>query len=251
MRPIQNTKRPSFFSIAIRSLPQWPLVLLILLTLASPVGDSKWFFLHVPGYRYHPGCNPTTITTKDIRNFHKVDDDLYRGAPPTCRGYARLSALRVRTIIFLEGGGADALKRCARRERLRLGYVPFDIPLFDTVIGGISDQNLARLFVTMQHAPKPIFITCKFGEDRTGLVVALYRMKRGEMSFQEAEQEAYYYGMSRHGLPGITMTLDRFKHPEQLRRLPAPTLSARRPKGVCKLRTTERARRSLHLEPRA
>jgi len=244
MRRLRTAARRALFlgsRPTIRVSPgQIGLVLLCILTL-SVVGEGRWFWRHVPGYQYHQGCNPAAIPEKDVPNFHKVDDDLYRGAPPACAGYADLARAGIRTIIYLQGGSGKALKSCQKETGVKLDFVSYNLPLVDTVVAGISDENLAHLFFTLQQAPKPIFVTCKFGEDRTGVVVALYRMKLGEMPFAEAEQEALYYGMEPHLLPGITRTLDRFKDPQKLSLIPSPTLSPTPPGGVCKLPATGEA----------
>jgi protein tyrosine phosphatase (PTP) superfamily phosphohydrolase (DUF442 family) len=222
-----------------RSLKVIALFVLSFLTL-SGICQGKLFFRHWVPYRFHHTCNPTTISERDIQNFHRVDSDLYRGAPPKCSGYIKLARLGVKTIINLQGGGRGALERCQRKKGLRLRFISFDIPLLETTVTGISDQSLRRLFAMMQRAPKPMFITCRYGEDRTGVIVALYRMKRGEMSFSQAEREALYYGMERYLLPGLKETLDRYKNPQELRSLPAPTLSAFRPESVCYARVIAR-----------
>src|SRR5437773_8038681 len=62
----------------------------------------------------------------------------------------------------------------------------------------------------MKSAAKPIFVSCSLGRDRTGMVVALYRMKRGEMSFNEVWQEGVYYGY-RPRFRELRNALDRYQ----------------------------------------
>ena len=181
----------------------------------------------------HPrDCNPTTISDGDICDFHKLDNDLYRGGRPTCSGLSKLEALGIRTFIDLAGSEA-ALHGCgddARKAGLR--FVSFHISLLQIVLTGVSDERLRSLFALMQKAPKPIFLSCSLGRDRTGLIVALYRMKRREISFNKAEQEAVYYGY-RPRFIGLRKTLERYKDPRELRLLPAPSLSAAPPESIC------------------
>jgi hypothetical protein len=181
--------------------------------------------------RYPGDCNPTTITDSDICDFHKVDNDLYRGGHPTCSGLSKLEALGVRTFIDL-GGSEAGLHGCeddARRVGVR--FLSFHISLLQIVMTGVSDERLRRLFALMQKAPKPIFLSCSLGRDRTGVIVALYRVKRQELSFSKAEQEAAYYGYRR--FIGLRKTLERYKDPQKLGSLPAPSLSAVQAESVC------------------
>jgi len=177
-------------------------------------------------------CNPANISDSDICGFHKVDNDLYRGGRPTCNGLSKLQALGMRTFINL--GGADgALHGCeddARKAGVR--FISFHISLAQTVLTGVSDDRLRRLFALMQEAPKPIFLSCYLGRDRTGMIVALYRVRRRELSLQEATKEAVYYGYRPHFI-GLRKTLERYKDPRQLEFLPALSSSAAPLDSVC------------------
>jgi len=197
------------------------------LALLSTEPSDARLFRHVT----RPDCNPTNITQKDIRGFHQVDTDLYRGARPTCAGYAKLAALGIRTIIDLQGG-SGIIQKCRTAKRVQFRFVPFDLNLMETGVTGVPREKMLKLFATMRDVPKPIFLSCKFGEDRTGVVVALYRVKRGEMSFQQAEREALYYGFEPH-LLGLKRTLDRYKDPREMAALPSPVRSSR-PESACR-----------------
>jgi protein tyrosine/serine phosphatase len=184
--------------------------------------------------------NPSAITPQEIRNFHQVDADLYRGGHPRCSGYAKLAALGIRTIVDLQGGTKGSLTDCEAHRRLRsfpFRIISFRINFLQTAITGVSSENLRRLFASMERAPKPMFVTCKLGDDRTGLVVALYRIKRREMSFDEARREALRYDFHPDLLLGLRTTLDRYRNPQEVRLLPPPDISeaprrgVRRPKG--------------------
>jgi tyrosine-protein phosphatase SIW14 len=184
-----------------------------------------------------PDCNPTEITPKDIRGFHRVDQDLYRGGHPSCSGYAKLQALGIRTIIDLQGGLERKIERCkvkgAADNNGQFRFIPFDIKLYQTAVTGVSEARVNSLFALIAQAPKPIFINCKFGEDRTGMVIAIYRMKRGEMNYQEARSEALYYGFEPR-LCGLNKTLKRYRDPQKLAALPMPDPSPPPLSSVCR-----------------
>ena len=85
----------------------------------------------------------------------------------------------------------------------------------------------------MKAAPKPIFVSCSLGRDRTGMVVALYRMKRGEMSFEEARREALYYGY-RPRYRGLRNALERYQDQRKLELLPVPSADPPSAATVCR-----------------
>jgi len=193
--------------------------LLVCLVLASTVSSEASY------HGYPRAGNPSRITEKDIPNFHQVDADLFRGGHPDCNGYAKLAALGIRTIVDLQGGAVGTIRGCEKRtgrRNLNFHIIPFEIWFGQTAVTGVSDQRLRQLFGMMRQAPKPMFVTCKLGDDRTGVIVALYRMRRGEMSFQRAEQEARSYHFHPDVLIGLKLTLDRYRDRRKVSALPDP-----------------------------
>jgi len=177
-------------------------------------------------------CNATDVTEGEICNFHKVDEDLYRGGRTSCSGFAKLRGLGIRTFIDL-GGADSALGDCdAYTSGLGSQFVRFHISPVQTALTGVSDEKLRKLFAFMQAAPKPMFVSCALGRDRTGLIVMLYRARLRELPLDQAEKEAIHYGL-REGFLGLRRTLRLYKDPPRLAALPAPTSSAKSAGGEC------------------
>ena len=177
-------------------------------------------------------CNLMAIPDHEICNFHKVDNDLYRGARPTCGGLARLETLGIRTFIDL-GGAEAAIAGCKDQAReAGMRFIYFHISVAQIILSGVSAERLQQLFTLIQQAPKPIFVSCSLGRDRTGMVVALYRARHGELSFDRAEREAVYYGYRTHFI-GLRKAFERYRDPRELASLPAPSLSPAPPGDAC------------------
>jgi hypothetical protein len=101
-----------------------------------------------------------------LARFDRVDDGIYRSAQPTG---AQLRALRerygLRTILKLNLGRDHA---------------PPDVRVIHERLDPLVEPppaTLARILDEIERAPKPLLIHCTHGEDRTGLVVALYRLR--------------------------------------------------------------------------
>lgn len=204
---------------------------LVALILGYPTLALASWFSKAP---HRPDCNPSSITQKEVPNFHYVDNDLYRGGRPSCAGLLKLEALGIRTFVDMGGGVAGTFPHCEGAESEgAIRVIRFKIDLPHIVIFGVSDRRLRELFSLMREAPKPIFLSCSLGRDRTGLIVALYRMKRGEMSYPEARQEAIYYGY-RPSFIGLRKALERYQEPRELRLLPAPSRTQAPPETVCR-----------------
>lgn len=181
-------------------------------------------------------CNPNSISRKEIPNFHRVDNDLYRGGHPSCTGLAQLESLGVRTFIDL-GGAGGAFHHCkSARNGTGIQVYHVKVSVADITLLGISDEKLRTIFALMQKSPKPVFVSCSLGRDRTGVITALYRMKRGEMSFAEAEDEAIYYGY-RPRFIGLHRALDRYRDPQEVKLLPSPAPTAPPPESVCRAKS--------------
>lgn len=98
----------------------------------------------------------------------------------------------------------------------------------------------------IQSARKPAFVHCYYGRDRTGAVIALYRMLFNEMSYHEALDEALHYKFSSEN-SGLKRTVHHYKNPQRLESLllsvqseangkqPAPTSNTTRWNSVLML----------------
>lgn len=172
--------------------------------------------------------NPTPIIDEDICNFHQVDADLYRGGRPRPRAYAKLVELGIRTIVNLEESEYAEREKAVIEElngdlkpEQRINFISFPIDLREIATTGVPHERLQDLFQQIKKAQKPIFIHCYHGKDRAGAIVALYRMRRQEKSYEEATDEAFHYRLSRHEV-GMQNTIDRYKNPKKLKSLPRP-----------------------------
>jgi protein tyrosine/serine phosphatase len=133
-----------------------------------------------------------------LPNFHEVNARLYRGAQPRQGGLQRLAAMGVKTIINLrdddDRAGAEELEAHA------LGIRYFNIPM--SRAGRPARQHLDEALAIID-APQnqPVFVHCKRGADRTGALVAVYRITHDGWTGERALEEAERYGMGfwQHG----------------------------------------------------
>jgi DSP-PTPase phosphatase fused to NAD+ Kinase len=176
-------------------------------------------------------ANPTAIRDADVCNFHQVDAQLYRGGRPQPSAFPKLAALGVHAILDLEESSSAARERESLEQynRLakpqdRIALISFPITQSEIYWSGLSDDQVRRLFSLIEQAPKPLYIHCFYGKDRTGAVVALYRMATGEKSYQEAYQEALHYRYSQLDL-GLSTVLRRYKNDKKINSLLAPPKS--------------------------
>ncbi len=103
-----------------------------------------------------------------LPNLHKVSDSLYRGAQPTPAGIKELQKLGVRTIVNLREPEAD------RAGLTGTGLAYECIPM--TAFRPKDDDVVRFLQLATAGGCGPIFVHCKRGADRTGMMCAIYRI---------------------------------------------------------------------------
>ncbi len=114
-----------------------------------------------------PASWAVAVPAKGIENLYRVEPDLYRSARPQSDGFHELQALGVKTILDVE---SPADEGAARGTSLKLFHVPM------TAFGLRDDLVLQALRIMADPANRPVLVHCQLGADRTGAMVALYRV---------------------------------------------------------------------------
>jgi len=128
-----------------------------------------------------------------ILNFGKVSERLYRGAQPNALGLKNLKKLGVKLIVNLRMPG-DGWKEEAA-EAMANGILYTNFPM-----SGASrpkDEEVRQILALFESFSGPIFVHCRRGCDRTGTIVACYRIQHDGWSGDLAMREAKHYGISR------------------------------------------------------
>ena len=133
-----------------------------------------------------------------IGNFGKISESLYRGAQPDAAGIESLARLGIKSIINLRMTNDvwQAEASAARASGITYTNVPFK------VLGRPTDARMTTLLAVIQSLPAPVFVHCEHWCDRTGMIIACYRIRHDGWSKETALDEARKYGLSRleHGM---------------------------------------------------
>lgn len=121
-----------------------------------------------------------------IPNFKAVNEWLYRGGQPDKDGFAQLKELGVKTIICLRR--STEIRSVHRREAESMGFEYISIPL--SYFNFPTDEEVQKFFsIINSPARRPVFVHCKHGSDRTGMMIAFYRMTNDRWSVEDAYAE--------------------------------------------------------------
>jgi len=157
------------------------------------------------------------IQVGGIKNAGKINGTLYRGAQPHLPSLAKLKEVGVTIIVDLRGEDS-AMRQRERKKAEALGLRFVSIP-----ISGWSpptnEQVAEFLSLFRGLAPQKVFVHCRFGDDRTGVMVATYRMAIEKWSSQQALKEMYFFGFNGFWHPAMIQFVKDF--PERLSTAPA------------------------------
>lgn len=179
------------------------------------ISSAAVFWLYSPSVFSHSSGEP-------IFKFRPIADGIYAGANPIgangdLGGVYYLKAIGVQTVISLQGAdvdgtvagrvsywlhhgerpGFDEVERCAV-ENLEMNFVNF--PIRSRRPWGERDHLSvqAALALLKRATPQaPVYLHCQRGIDRTGLIVALYRVQVQKWSPADAYTEWDQVGRSR------------------------------------------------------
>lgn len=107
-----------------------------------------------------------------VPNLHRVTDSLWRSAQPRSEGFSFMADLGVRTVINLR----QIVRDDRRTEDPRLDLVR--VPMKSRDVGADDGAHVVAALQAMDTGLQrgPVLVHCRFGSDRTGCIIALYRM---------------------------------------------------------------------------
>jgi protein-tyrosine phosphatase len=132
------------------------------------------------------------LEVSGVPNLHKVSPWLYRSAQPTAAGMRNLQGLGIKTVVNLRTFHSD--RDLVRGTRLH--YQHIYMQAWDPE----EDDVVRFLRVVTDPRRLPVLVHCQHGADRTGLLVAAYRVAVQGWSKEEALEEMVQGGFGFHGV---------------------------------------------------
>ena len=122
----------------------------------------------------------------------EVAPGLYRGGQPSAEGVAWLKSKGVKTVLNLRHYHGDGEKQLVESVGMRYERIAL------TSWGAPAPDQIARfLEIVRDPTMRPLYVHCQHGVDRTGAMMAVYRMEEEGWSNPEAYAEMAYFDAHR------------------------------------------------------
>lgn len=135
-----------------------------------------------------------------MKNFSKVDHKLYRSQQPGRSDFRRLATDGIREVLSLRWYHNHSSQ--AKAAGLKLHRIA-------AKASKITIAQIVDALRVIRDAQGPILVHCWHGSDRTGAVIAMYRIVFQGVSKEEAIREMTEGGFGFHGrsFPNIISTI--------------------------------------------
>ena len=133
-----------------------------------------------------------------IDNFYQVDEHVYRGAQPTTEGFGYLAKIGIKTVLDLRKSDERSHREARVVTSLGMQYV--NVPM--TALTPPTEAEITKILALLEDATTgAVFVHCLRGADRTGAIIAAYRIDHDHWDNSRALKEAMSFGMSPFQLP--------------------------------------------------
>jgi tyrosine-protein phosphatase SIW14 len=146
------------------------------------------------------GAPAEKLKLAGVSRAGKISDVLFRGAQPSAQGFAELKKLGITTVVDLRGNRGSVAAE--RRQVESLGMRFIDIPVRGW--SAPSNAQVAQFLKLFKEGPQQkVFVHCYYGEDRSGVMVAAYRIAEQSWTADQAIAEMYSFGFHYHLYRGM------------------------------------------------
>jgi protein tyrosine/serine phosphatase len=147
------------------------------------------------------------LSLSGLPNSGRVNDFLFRGAQPRPAGYDDLKHLGITLVVDLHNrsGGSERERHEVESRGMRYVSIPTDF-----LDGPTLAQIAEFLFLVRGNPGQKIFVHCRYGSDRTSVMIASFRMTQDHWTLERARAEMFAYHFHQFWLPAMNRTVRDF-----------------------------------------
>ena len=151
-----------------------------------------------------------------VSNFAQVTDAIYRGAQPSSAGFTALQHMGVGIVVNFRNEPKEISAEKLEVEKLGMKYVTIPWSGRDNP----SNAQIVQFLDLIRANPQTkIFVHCQRGADRTGTMIAAFRIAVQHESVKEAVAEMHSFHYDHFWLPQLeryVLTLPRLLQEDPL-----------------------------------
>lgn len=155
--------------------------------------------------RLRPDTWATPVLSTELGNWHKVDDLVYRSEQPDEEGMRELADFGIKRVLNLRNFHSDEDELKDSGATLTLYRVPMQAE-------DITDDEVIAALKAIKVSDSPILVHCWHGSDRTGTVIAMYRIIcqgwTRQAALDELENGGYGYHTIYKNIPRYILSVD-------------------------------------------
>lgn len=186
-------------------LHSWRFKFLSALVVGAGFAASPTLLAQVNSSATQPAAAPASfgapaekLNLAGIPRAGKVSDVLYRGAQPSPEGLAELKKLGITIVVNLRGNRGPVASEQRQVESLGMHFIDIPIPGWSAP----THAQVAEFLSLFKADPtQKIFVHCYLGEDRSGVMVAAYRIAQQNWTADQAFAEMLSFGFHNHLYP--------------------------------------------------
>ena len=162
--------------------------------------------------RLRPAEWATPVIGTELDNLYQVSKHLFRSEQPDATAFQQLEKFGIHAVLNLRHHHTDNHE--AEHTKLRLHHIKMDA-------GSITSEQLYQSLHMIKKSNEPVLVHCWHGSDRTGTVVAAYRMAFQNWSKEQAIDEFKQggYGYHHNVYPNLITLLEQLDIPALQKRL--------------------------------
>ncbi|MGH9734576.1 MAG: fused DSP-PTPase phosphatase/NAD kinase-like protein [Candidatus Acidiferrales bacterium] len=131
------------------------------------------------------------ISVPGVGNLGEVTPTLFRGAQPSERGFESLAKMGIAIVVDLREGGQ------VQREQEEVTALGMKFVAISWNCTEPKDEYFSKFLTLLRDNPgKKVFVHCHAGVDRTGMMIASYRMAEQGWTSDESMREMKTFGYS-------------------------------------------------------
>jgi protein tyrosine phosphatase (PTP) superfamily phosphohydrolase (DUF442 family) len=173
---------------------------------AATITFAFAFTATAAGQALHVGA-ADRITLPGVSNAARVTNNLYRGAQPSPDAFAGLKKLGIELVVDFQDNREDIQREKDRVEAQGMAFV--SIP-WNARTNPSRDNVIAFFTALHDNSGKKIFVHCERGADRTGVMIALYRIVYDQWTPDQAVAEMIAFHYWNHLLPHLARYVEAF-----------------------------------------